>query len=186
MRVWSLLLAVILTFALTSCGRGAENGRPAVTSEETVMTALEPAEQMPPEEEPNPMELLDIQLEKDLSVAQSHYDHYMAYYNCGDGMKAIADEYYVKLMNYDGISKYNDMFYSSEEFHAFISDMKKSWDEFSEFQLDNYDDIATAIFQSGTASNDAKASHYYRMMKYWATEMYTIGQMTGVDYDFSY
>ena len=39
----------------------------------------------------------------------------------------IADEYYNKLMEFDGILQLNDHYYSSDDFHTFISEMKTNW-----------------------------------------------------------
>ena len=59
--------------------------------------------------------------------------------------QAVADEYYKKLTEYD-ITKINETSYcSADEFHAFIKNMKTSWEKDNVVQCENYEKMLFAI-----------------------------------------
>ena len=174
MKSLSLILAVLLLFAMVSCRRGDVAHTPAVTTEETVTTAGAEVEQ-------TPIDAIEASLAKTLAAAESNYEFSQAYYAAAEAMNGLADTYYEKLMEYEGIVQYDDIFYSTDDFHGFISDMNTNWEEYSKRQLENYEGVVASVFQGGTAGGGVNAQYNYELAKYHATEMYDVGQLVGIE-----
>lgn len=88
--------------------------------------------------------------------------------------KQVADEYYDKIMKYDGITQLDENYYSSDDLHTFVSNMKKSWESYNKEQCDNYGKTLSAIYGGGTIIGPLLADFEYNMQKDWALRLVNI------------
>ena len=58
----------------------------------------------------------------------------------------IADEYYQKIMEYDGVDPSSAEYYSSNDLHTYVADLKTSWESYYAAQCDNYSKTLYAIY----------------------------------------
>ena len=90
--------------------------------------------------------------------------------------KQVADEYYDKIMEYDGIIKETEDYYSSDEFHIFVSNMKTNWEQYNQVQCENYSKTLRAIYARGTIVGPLFADYKYELQKEWALQLVGIYQ----------
>ena len=84
--------------------------------------------------------------------------------------QAVADEYYNKLMQCD-IKKTNETsYYTTQEFHTFIKNMKTSWEKDHAIQCENYKKTLYAIY-GGTIVNTLYADYVYNEQMEWALKL---------------
>ena len=86
----------------------------------------------------------------------------------------VADEYYNKLMEYDGIVQIDETcIYSSDDFHNFIKNMKTSWEKYHTVQCENYEKALYAIY-AGSIVGPIFADYKYDAQKDWALQLVAI------------
>lgn len=85
--------------------------------------------------------------------------------------KQVADEYYNKIMEYDGIFQPNENYYSSDDLHTFVSNMKINWEQYNQVQCENYVKTLRTIYGSGTVVGPIFADYKYEMQKEWALQL---------------
>ncbi len=86
----------------------------------------------------------------------------------------VADEYYNKLMEYDGIVQIDETcIYSSDDFHKFIKNMKTSWEKYHTVQCENYEKALYAIY-AGSIVGPIFADYKYDAQKDWALQLVAI------------
>ncbi len=86
----------------------------------------------------------------------------------------VADEYYNKLMEYDGIVQNDETcIYSSDDFHNFIKNMKTSWEKYHAEQCENYEKALYAIY-AGSIVGPIFADYKYDAQKDWALQLVSI------------
>lgn len=85
--------------------------------------------------------------------------------------KEIADEYYDKIMKYDEDIQLDDHYYSSDDLHTFVSNMKTSWEKYNKEQCENYVKALEAIYQGGSIIGPIAASYECEMQKEWALQL---------------
>jgi len=86
----------------------------------------------------------------------------------------VADEYYNKLMEYDGIVQMDETcIYSSDDFHNFIKNMKTSWEKYHAEQCKNYEKALYAIY-AGSIVGPIFADYKYDAQKDWALQLVAI------------
>lgn len=90
--------------------------------------------------------------------------------------KQVADEYYNKIMKYDGIIQLNENYYSSDDLHTFVSNMKISWEQYYQEQCENYFKTLQTIYGAGTIVGPIFADYKYEMQKEWALQLVGIYQ----------
>ena len=87
----------------------------------------------------------------------------------------VADEYYNKLMEYDGIVQMDETcIYSSDDFHKFIKNMKTSWEKYHAEQCENYEKALYAIYNGGSLIGPVFADYKYEEQKEWALQLVSI------------
>ena len=84
--------------------------------------------------------------------------------------KQVADEYYNKIMEFDGIIQLNE-YYSPDDFHTFVSNMKTNWEQYNQIQCENYGKTLLAIYEGGTIAGPIFAGYKYEMQKEWALQI---------------
>lgn len=94
--------------------------------------------------------------------------------------RQIADTYYNKIAEYDGIVPPSDIYYTSEDLHTFISDMKANWEVYKQKQCDSYTKTLQAIYAGGSIVGPLSASYACEMQKQWALELVKIYQQLPV------
>ncbi|MBE6798051.1 MAG: hypothetical protein E7531_06960 [Ruminococcaceae bacterium] len=77
-------------------------------------------------------------------------------------------------MKYDGITQLDENYYSSDDLHTFVSNMKKSWESYNKEQCDNYGKTLSAIYGGGTIIGPLLADFEYNMQKDWALRLVNI------------
>ena len=92
-----------------------------------------------------------------------------------------ADEYYGKLMEYEGIVQPSDIYYSSDDLHTFIFDMKNTWETYSKEQRENYLKVLQAIYGPGTIVGPLIAEYEYDMQMEWTLELVEICEQLGIE-----
>lgn len=85
--------------------------------------------------------------------------------------KEIADEYFDKIMEYDEDIQLSDAYYSSDNLHTFVSNMKTSWEKYNKEQCENYVKALEAIYQGGSIIGPIAASYECEMQKEWALQL---------------
>ncbi len=93
-----------------------------------------------------------------------------------DKWQQIADEYYDKIMAYEGIDPPSDIFYTSEDLHTFVTAMKTNWEQYSQQQYDQYCKTLLTIYQGGSIVGPLSASYQCKLQKQWALELVGICQ----------
>ena len=91
--------------------------------------------------------------------------------------KEVADEYYEKIMQYDDVVQPSEYYYSAEDLHTFVSNMKTNWESYSKQQCEHYFGVLQTYYQGGTIVGPLAASYRYEQQKYWALEILKICQM---------
>ena len=85
--------------------------------------------------------------------------------------KQIADEYYNKIMEYDGIITPNEIYYSSDDLHTYVSNMTTNWEQYHRVQCENYVKTLQTIYADGTIVGPIFADYKYEMQKEWALQI---------------
>ena len=98
-----------------------------------------------------------------------------------DKWKSVADEYYEKIMKYNDIIQPADYYYSFDDLHTFVSNMKSNWEEYSEKQCENHLRTLQTIYGSGTIVGPLYADYRYKMQKDWALEILGICVSLGIE-----
>ena len=89
--------------------------------------------------------------------------------------KEVADEYYNKLIAYDDIPPIDKLhYYSSDDLHSFVSNMKTNWEQYYKTECENYYNTMRAIYGPGTIVGPLCAFHEYELQMNWALEMLDI------------
>ena len=97
-----------------------------------------------------------------------------------DQWAAVADEYYQKIMEYDGIIEPSEAYYSADDLHTFVSNMKTNWDQYYQVHLENYVDTLKCIYGTGTIVGPVAASQRYSMQRDWALLILEICDLLGI------
>ena len=95
--------------------------------------------------------------------------------------KQTADEYYGKLMEYEGIVPPSDIYYSSDDLHTFVSDMKNTWETYSKEQRKNYLKVLQTVYAAGTIVGPLIAEYEYDMQMEWTLELVEICEQLGIE-----
>lgn len=88
----------------------------------------------------------------------------------------VADEYYNKIMEYDDVTQLNENYYSSDDLHTFVSNMKVNWESYSQEQCANYLKTLQTIYGAGTIVGPLFAEYEYKMQMDWALQILDICQ----------
>lgn len=97
-----------------------------------------------------------------------------------DMWAAVADEYYQKLIEYDGIIQPSDSYYSSEDLHMFLSNMKTNWEQYYQVQCENYVGTLQCIYGPGTIVGPISGDYRYKLQKDWALFILEICEQLGI------
>lgn len=98
--------------------------------------------------------------------------------------KEVADHCYNKIMNYNGIVAESEDYYTSDDLHTFVSNMKKSWELYYKEQCENYEKALATIYSKGSVVGVIFANCQYEMQKEWALQLVQICQHIGLDLSF--
>ena len=93
----------------------------------------------------------------------------------------VADEYYNKIMEYDDIFTPNENYYSSDDFHSFVSNMKSNWEQYYQVQCENYLKTLQAIYSGGTIVGPLFANYKYKLQKEWTLQLVDICEQLDID-----
>lgn len=85
--------------------------------------------------------------------------------------KQIADEYYNKLLEIDNIEPMNEYYYTADEMHTFVTNMKTNWEEYYKVQCENYSNAICAAYNGGTLTGPVSASYAMERQKEWAIQL---------------
>ena len=92
-------------------------------------------------------------------------------YQYAEKWEQVADKYYNKLMAHHWEDPPNDIFYTSDEMHGFLSDMKENWEKYYQVQTDNYQKVLVSFYTTGTIVGPLMAAYEYEMKKDWALQV---------------
>lgn len=95
--------------------------------------------------------------------------------------KLVADEYYDKIMKYDGIIQPSESYYSSDDLHTFVSNMKANWEAYNQKQCENYLKTLQSIYDGGTIVGPIYASYKYEKQKEWALQVVGIYEQLNIE-----
>ncbi len=93
----------------------------------------------------------------------------------------VADEYYNKIMAFDENIAPSEIYYSTDDLHTFVSNMKISWEQYYQEQCENYIKTLQAIYNGGTIVGPIFAVYKYEMQKEWALQMVGICQLLFIE-----
>lgn len=88
--------------------------------------------------------------------------------------KEIADEYYDKIMAYDEDIQLSDAYYSTDDLHTFVSNMKTSWEKYNKEQCENYVKVLETIYPGSPEITITSANYAYELQKEWAIKLVEI------------
>ena len=80
-------------------------------------------------------------------------------------------------MRYDDVVQPSEYYYSAEDLHTFVSNMKTNWESYSKQQYQHYLGVLQTNYQGGTIVGPLAASYQYEQQKDWALEILKICQM---------
>lgn len=83
----------------------------------------------------------------------------------------IAEQYYDKIMKCE---ETDETFYTTEEFHNSVANMKTSWEKYYKEQCESHAVVLRATYGPGTIVGPLAASHKYKLQKEWALELVEI------------
>ena len=177
MKNLSLILAVVLLFAMVSCRRGDVAHTPTVTTEETVTTAGAEVESTEKTGSSYSVvneldEAMNRELEADSTTA-GMVDINVRY---AEKWQALADEYYEKLMDYESSFRA-----SSEDFHGYISDLKTNWEEYYAVECETYNNIIHWMYDPGTIVPVLMSEHSCELTREWTIELIDIAYSLGIE-----
>ena len=93
----------------------------------------------------------------------------------------IAEKCYNAIMAYEELYPPSDIYYSSDDLHSFVTDMKMNWEQYSQRQEDNYLKVMQSYYQAGTIVVMIMADYTYDMQMNWALELAGICDTLGID-----
>lgn len=93
----------------------------------------------------------------------------------------VADEYYNKLMEYEGVIQFSDTHYSSEDLHTFVFDLRSNWEQYRDEDYESYMKILQTICGGGTAVGPLFADYRYNMEMEWALKLVGICQRLRIE-----
>lgn len=77
-------------------------------------------------------------------------------------------------MEYNGIIQGSDDYYSSDDLHTFVSNMKTSWEQYNQTQCENYFKVLETIYAGGTIVRPIFADYKLNLQKEWALRLVII------------
>lgn len=83
----------------------------------------------------------------------------------------IAEEYYDKIMKCE---ETDETFYTTEEFHNSVANMKTSWEKYYKEQCESHAVVLRATYGPGTIVGPLAASYKYKLQKEWAIKLVEI------------
>ena len=89
----------------------------------------------------------------------------------------VADEYYGKIMAYDGREPLSEAYYTAEELHTFVANLKTGWEQYYAVQKENYVKVLQAVYAGGTIVGPMTADHLYQLQRTWALQLVDIYQL---------
>lgn len=115
-------------------------------------------------------EARSVELETAISTAD------MVYVNqkYADMWQDVANKYYEKIVNYNGIIQPSDNYYTSDDLHTFVSNMKNNWEQYYKIESENYLKTLQTIYQGGTVTGTIISGYHYNMQKEWALRVVDI------------
>ena len=111
----------------------------------------------------------------------STYGMCVLYDKYAEKWKQIADEYYNKIMAFDGILQLSDIYYSSEDLHIFVTNMKTNWEAYNQVQCENYLKTLKAIYGPGTIVGPLSSDYKCNQYKEWALQLVSIAQQLHIE-----
>ena len=95
--------------------------------------------------------------------------------------KLAADEYYSKIMEYDGKIQPSENYHSSDDLHTFVSNMKANREEDYQKQCEEYLQTLQSTYGGGTIIGPIYASYQYEMQKEWALQIVGIYEQLNIE-----
>jgi len=93
----------------------------------------------------------------------------------------VADEYYNKIMEFDENIAPSEIYYSTDDLHTFVSNLKTNWEAYYQVQCENYLKTLQAIYNGGTIVGPIFADYKYEMQKEWALQLVGICQQMYIE-----
>ena len=171
-KIIALVLSILMLFLcgcqLDNQNKSDHNSTPSKTDGQDIITEESISKRLVRE--------MDEALKKELEDPNNYSTTEMANVTLKytEKWQKIADEYYNKLMEFDGIIQLNEHYYSSDDFHTFISEMKKNWEQYYQIECENYLKVLEAIYNGGTITITFMADYEYEMQKDWAVKLIDI------------
>lgn len=117
---------------------------------------------------------IETDYKEEFKTAYSTADMYNINKKYADKWQEIAEKYYQKIINYDGILQTNENYYSSDDLHIFVANMKSNWEQYYKIESENYLKTLETIYQGGTIVVTLIGNHHYNTQKDWALQLVAI------------
>ena len=95
--------------------------------------------------------------------------------------KQVAEDYYARLMAYNGIEEETDGFSTSEEFHQALSAMHANWAQFYAVDKEAYGQALKGIYGGGSIIGPILGDHLYEKQKAWALQLVGLYEQLGLE-----
>ena len=83
----------------------------------------------------------------------------------------LPNQYYNKLLEIDNIEPMNEYYYTADEMHTFVTNMKTNWEEYYKVQCENHSKAIRAAYNGGTLAGPVSASYAMERQKEWAIQL---------------
>lgn len=117
---------------------------------------------------------LDIDLQRDISQAFSNADISNVYADYADRWRALIDEYYSLIENFDVSDDYPEI----EEYKKSIKNLaiksQTEWEVYAEKALADYSEYLLAVYGSGSISPSVYQQYRLELNRYRAIQLYKI------------
>lgn len=178
-KLGSLLLILVLMFSLSACvgapQSSTESSTESASDLEAVTTPTENTTEVSDEERLSERLIREIDGEYKEKQELPENCTTIGMVQLADEYckkwEQVADEYYNKLMEYDEIIQFSDAYYTSEDLHTFVSEMKENWEKYKEEDFCLYSDIVCTINGGGSAVPVITSDYVYEETMEWALKL---------------
>jgi len=187
---------MVLTVFLSGChweDSGADSTADSSTAVTTAVTTAESTAEITTEASPETSDITDLSVrlireidgaleeENKLPESSTTLGMIQLFDKYAEKWSRVAEEYYNKIMEYDGIVQFEENEYSSDDLHTFVSDMKESWEEYYEEQAESYSKVLITIYKRGTVRGPIFADYKLEMNRDWALQLVNIYEALGIE-----
>lgn len=190
-RFLCLIIAVIMVISLGACGGANSDESTDTDNATTLQTEPSQAVTTAPQKVQNTEETMYDRIVREIDGEYKEKQELPENYTTA-GMVQLAVEYrekwedvaqtcYEKLMEYEPIELPDSNLCSAEEFHTYIDDYMKNWEQYRDADFEMYGKIILRTSGGGSAVAPRCAQYEYRRTMEWALGLVGICQQLRIE-----